>query len=99
MDEDAERTPESPAAIDRRRSEVGEMSRRFQERRRELEKKAEADPWDYWPETHDDLGQDLSDGKQFTAGRFMQAIEDDPHDLEIGEEPPESRDVFDGLFL
>ena len=55
MDEDAERTPESPAAIDRRRSEVGEMSRRFQERRRELEKKAEADPWDYWPETHDDL--------------------------------------------
>lgn len=47
----------------------------------------------------DDLDEDLSDGKQFTAGRFMQAIEDDPYDLDIPEEPSESRDVFDGLFL
>lgn len=30
------------------------MERRFRERRRELEKKAEADPWDFLPETHDD---------------------------------------------
>ena len=47
----------------------------------------------------DDLNEDLSDGKQFTAGRFMQAIEDDPYDLNIPDEPSESRDVFDGLFL
>lgn len=47
----------------------------------------------------DDLGEDLSDRKQFTAGRLMQAIEDDPYDLTIPDEPSESSDVFDGLFL
>jgi len=45
------------------------------------------------------VNEDLSQGKQFTAGRFIQAIEDDPYDLEIPEESSESRDVFDGLFL
>ena len=47
----------------------------------------------------DDLGEDLSEGKQFTAGRFMQAIEDDPYDLEIPEESSETRGEFDGLFF
>lgn len=45
------------------------------------------------------VGHSLADGKQFTAGRFMQAIEDDPYDLKIPDEPSESRDVFDSLFL
>lgn len=47
----------------------------------------------------DDLGEDLSEGKQFTAGRFIQAIEDDPYDLEIPEESSETREEFDGLFF
>lgn len=47
----------------------------------------------------EEIGVPLSEGKQFTAGRFMQAIEDDPYDLDIPEEPSESRDIFDGLFL
>jgi hypothetical protein len=45
------------------------------------------------------VNKDLSDGKQFTAARFMQAIEDDPYDLELSDEPSESKDVFDTLFL
>ena len=28
-----------------------------------------------------DLSEDLSRGKQFTAGRFIRAVEDDPYDL------------------
>lgn len=47
----------------------------------------------------DALNEDLSKGKQFTAGRFIQTIEDDPYDLDIPEEPSKPRDVFDGLFL
>lgn len=47
----------------------------------------------------DALGEDLSQSKQFTAGRFIQAIEDNPYDLDIPEESSESRDVFDGLFF
>ncbi len=44
MDEDADYDPESAAVINRQQSEKGEMSRRGQERRWELKKKAEADP-------------------------------------------------------
>ncbi|ELZ96569.1 transposase [Haloferax sulfurifontis] len=46
----------------------------------------------------DELDVDLSEGKQFTAGRLMQAIEDDPYDLDIPTEPPETRQVFGELF-
>lgn len=46
----------------------------------------------------DDLDEDLTDGKLITAGRLMQAIEDDPYDLQIPDEQPEELDVFDGLF-
>jgi hypothetical protein len=46
----------------------------------------------------EELGNDLSKGKEFTAGRVMQAIEDDPYDLDIPTEPPETRNVFDQLF-
>jgi hypothetical protein len=54
VDEDAERDPESPGEIAERREFVSELDKEFRERRRELEEKAAADPWDYWPETHDD---------------------------------------------
>lgn len=54
MDEDAERDPESPGEIAERREFVNRLDREFRERRRELEERAAADPWDYWPETHDD---------------------------------------------
>ena len=46
-----------------------------------------------------ELGADLGEGKQFTAGRLMQTIEDDPYRLDIPGESSESRDVFDGLFV
>lgn len=55
MDDDADRDPEPPGSIRERRKRRAELDRAYRERRRELEKKAEADPWDYWPETHDDL--------------------------------------------
>ena len=55
MDEDAERDPETPQEIEDRRTTVRELRKRERDRRKELEEKAAADPWDYWPETHDDL--------------------------------------------
>lgn len=42
----------------------------------------------------EETGESLNDGKQVTAGELMQAIEDDPNDLEIPTEPPEIRQVF-----
>lgn len=42
----------------------------------------------------EEKGEDLSDSKQIPATELMQAIEDDPHDLEIPTEPPETRYVF-----
>lgn len=45
-----------------------------------------------------DEDADLSKEKQFTAGRLIQAIEDDPCDLEIPTEPPETGYVFGELF-
>jgi len=47
----------------------------------------------------EELGADLSEGKQFTAGRLMQAIEDDPYDLNIPDEPSESRAVQSQFFF
>ena len=35
----------------------------------------------------DETGYDLSEEKQLTAGELMQAIEDDPNDLQIPTEP------------
>jgi hypothetical protein len=55
MDDDADRNPEQPGSIRERRKRRAELDRAYRERRRELEKEAEADPWDYLPETHDDL--------------------------------------------
>jgi IS4 transposase len=46
----------------------------------------------------EELEADLRDGKQFTAGRLVQAIEDDPYDLDIPTEPAESQFVFGGSF-
>lgn len=46
----------------------------------------------------EELDAGLSEGKQFTAGRLIQAIEDDPYDLDIPTEPPEARNVFGQLF-
>lgn len=45
-----------------------------------------------------ELDADLSKDKLLTAGRVMQAIEDDPHDLDIPTEPPKTRNVLGGLF-
>ena len=39
----------------------------------------------------DETGEGLSEGKQPTAGEMMQAIEDDPCDVQILTEPPEIR--------
>jgi hypothetical protein len=47
----------------------------------------------------EELDADLSERKQFTAGRLMQAIEDDPYDLDIPDEPSESRAVQSQLFF
>jgi hypothetical protein len=47
----------------------------------------------------EELGNDLSEGKKFTAGRLMQAIEDDQYDLDISTEISDPRNVFDELFL
>lgn len=47
----------------------------------------------------EELNADLSEGKQFTAGRLAQAIEDDPYDLDIPDEPSESRTVQSQLFF
>lgn len=46
----------------------------------------------------EELGTDLSKGKEFTAGRLIQAIEDDPYDLDIPTEPTETRYVLGELF-
>jgi len=46
----------------------------------------------------EEIGEDLSEGKQFTAGRLIQAIEDDPYDLDIPTEPPESQFVLGSRF-
>lgn len=46
----------------------------------------------------DELNEDLGEGKQFTAGRVMQAIEDDQYDLDIPTEPSKSRNLFGDLF-
>jgi len=42
----------------------------------------------------EETSEDLSEGKQLTAGELMQAIEDDPRDLRLPTEPPETRQVF-----
>ena len=42
----------------------------------------------------EETGEGLSEEKQLTAGELMQAIEDDPRDLRIPTEPPETRQVF-----
>ena len=42
----------------------------------------------------EETGEGLSKGKQLTAGELMQAIEDDPRDLQIPTEPPETRQIF-----
>ncbi|WP_353635502.1 transposase (plasmid) [Halobacterium sp. NMX12-1] len=42
----------------------------------------------------EETGEDLSEGKQVTAGELMQAIEDDPNNLRIPTEPPETQQVF-----
>lgn len=118
MDEDADRDPEPPARIEELRERLAELERQFSERRQELEEKAAADPWEFWPETHDDRYNpadyeipplwEVIDDKADTVRRFS-----DAHDLlaeTIGrtslrphywnpDEPSESRDVFDGLFL
>lgn len=39
-------------------------------------------------------GEDLSEGKQLTAGELMQAIEDDPRNLLLPTEPPATEQVF-----
>jgi len=46
----------------------------------------------------EELSTDLSEGKRFTTGRLIKAIEDDPYDLEVLTEPPETRCVFGELF-
>lgn len=46
----------------------------------------------------EETGEDLSEGKQVTAGELMQAIEDDPRDLQIPTEPPKTRQVFEDIF-
>jgi IS4 transposase len=43
----------------------------------------------------EETGEALSKGKQLTAGELMQAIEDDPRDLRLPTEPPETRQIFD----
>lgn len=86
MDKDADRDPEPPARIEKRRERKAELQRQFSERRQELEEKAAADPWDYWPETHDDKYNpadyeipplwEILAGKADNARRFS-----DAHDL------------------
>lgn len=46
----------------------------------------------------DEVNTDLSEGKELTAARVMQAIEDDPHDLDIPTEPPKTRNVLGSCF-
>jgi len=46
----------------------------------------------------EELGSDLSKGKELTAGRVMQAIEDDPYDLDIPTEPPETGNLLADLL-
>ena len=46
----------------------------------------------------EELGEELDGEKYITAGRLIQAVEDDPHDLQIPTEPPVSRQVFGDLF-
>jgi IS4 transposase len=46
-----------------------------------------------------DTGEELAGDYPFTAGRLMQAIEDDPYEANIRAEPSETLDFFDGLFL
>ncbi len=46
-----------------------------------------------------DTGKELAGDHPFTAGRLMQAIEDDPYEANIRAEPSETLDFFDGLFL
>jgi len=46
----------------------------------------------------EELDADLSKEKQFTAGRLIQAIEDDPYDLEIPTQSPETGHVFGELL-
>lgn len=54
-DEEADRDPEPPSHIKQRRKREAKLDRQFRERRRELKKKAAGDPWDFIPETHDDM--------------------------------------------
>jgi hypothetical protein len=86
MDEDADRDPEPPARIEERRERLAELERQFRERRQELEEEAAADPWEFWPETHDDRYNpadyeipphwEVIDDKADTIRRFS-----DAHDL------------------
>jgi|AntDeeMinimDraft_5_1070356.scaffolds.fasta_scaffold27952_2 hypothetical protein len=46
-----------------------------------------------WPSQQ--LNVDQIQDKQLTAGRLIQAIEDDPYDLEIPTEPPKT-DMYSG---
>lgn len=57
MDEDADRNPKTEGEIGERRGFVRELDQDFRECREKLEQKAAADPWDYWPKNHDDLGK------------------------------------------
>ncbi|MFN1126843.1 transposase [Halobacterium salinarum] len=61
-----------------------------------------AHPFNIWTVTNilraEETGEDLSEGKQVTAGELMQAIEDDPRDLQIPTEPPKTRQVFEDIF-
>ena len=54
-DEEADRDPEPPSHIKERRKREAKLDRQFRERRRELKEKAAGDPWDFIPETHDDM--------------------------------------------
>ena len=46
----------------------------------------------------EETGADLSERKQLTAGELMQAIEDDPNDLQIPTEPIETQQVFGDIL-
>jgi hypothetical protein len=61
-----------------------------------------AHPFNIWTMANilraEETGEGLSKGKQLTAGELMQAIEDDPRDLQIPTEPPETRQIFDDVL-
>lgn len=46
----------------------------------------------------EELDADLGKEKQFTAGLLIQAIENNPYNLEIPPEPPKTRYVVGELF-